>query len=55
MTEEGTAAKVKAGISTRALLGRFRDLSAKNRAAEHDDTASEYLTSITFENSISSL
>ena len=55
MTEEGTAAKVKAGISTRAFWGRFRDLSARKRAAEHDDTASDYLAPITFENSISSL
>ena len=42
-TEEGTAAKVKPGISTRASRGRFSALSDKNNAAEQDDTASAYL------------
>ena len=39
ITEEGTAAKVKPGISTRASRGRPSALSERNRAAEQDETA----------------
>jgi hypothetical protein len=41
-TAEGTAAKVKAGISTRAPRGRPSAFSDRNSAAEQDETASAY-------------
>jgi hypothetical protein len=38
--DEGTAAKVKAGIRTFAPRGRSSAFSDRNRAAEQDETAS---------------
>ena len=52
--DEGTAAKVKAGISTVASRGRSSALSDRNSAAEHEDTASAYFVPSRAANSCSS-